>query len=103
MIELERKYLNEVKLILRTFVPGCKVRAFGSRVSGEAQKFSDLDLAVEGEKTLEIATIAKLKEAFSESDLPIKIDILDWNSISDRMRKHIEYQYDVIQKGIDNA
>ena len=70
MIKLEKKYLNEIQAILRKCSPGCEVRAFGSRIDGSARKYSDLDLAVVGDGPLSFETMGKLKEAFSESDLP---------------------------------
>ncbi len=99
MIDLEKRYLDDIKLILRTFAPDCEVRAFGSRISGEAHKFSDLDLVIKGKEELELMTLAKLKDAFAESNLPIRVDVLDWNSISDKMREKIDKQFDIIQTG----
>lgn len=64
--------------ILNEIVPDREVRAFGSRVTGKAKPFSDLDLAVMGDEPLPLETRAQLDEAFSESDLPWKVDVLDW-------------------------
>lgn len=63
--------------ILNEIVPDREVRAFGSRVTGKAKPFSDLDLAIMGDEPLSLETRAQLEEAFSESDLPWKVDILD--------------------------
>ena len=64
--------------ILNEIVPDREVRAFGSRVTGKAKPFSDLDLAIMGDEPLSLETRAWLEEAFSESELPWKVDILDW-------------------------
>ena len=64
--------------ILNEIVPDREVRVFGSRVTGKAKPFSDLDLAVMGDKPLPLETRARLEEAFSESVLPWKVDVLDW-------------------------
>jgi hypothetical protein len=42
-------------------------------------------------------TVALLKEDFSESDLPFKVDIIDWTSISDDLKKIIQKTYQIIQ------
>ena len=63
--------------ILNEIVPDREVRAFGSRVTGTAKPFSDLDLAIMGDEPLSLETRARLEEAFSESELPWKVDILD--------------------------
>jgi len=98
MIDLQSKYLDEVKAILDRFVPHCEVRVFGSRVKGNVKPFSDLDLAIVGKTALDFQTVARLKEAFSDSDLPIIVDIVDFHKISDNFKKIIETQYEVIQK-----
>jgi len=98
MIELEEKYLNEIKRILSELVPDCEVRVFGSRIEGKAKKFSDLDLALVGKEKLDWRKIESLKDAFSSSDIPIIVDVIDFNAISDEFRKIIEKQYQVIQE-----
>ena len=67
-------------------VPGRRVWAFGSRVTGRAKKFSDLDLAVLGDAPLPLGTMGALAEAFSESVLPWKVDVVDWATASERFR-----------------
>ncbi|MGG6429700.1 nucleotidyltransferase family protein [Acetobacter ghanensis] len=64
--------------ILNEIVPDREVRAFGSRVTGKAKPFSDLDLAIMGDEPLSLETRARLEDAFSESELPWKVDVLDW-------------------------
>lgn len=81
---------KSVIAILKKFVPDCEVRAFGSRVQGTHKKYSDLDLALISDKSIPIRTMALLKEAFSESDLPFKVDLVDWAMISEEFRKVIE-------------
>lgn len=84
--------------ILRMHVPGRTVWAFGSRVTGKAKPFSDLDLAVMGEVPLSIDTLAALNEALAESDLPWKVDVLDWASTSAAFRRIVEAQHVVVQE-----
>lgn len=58
--------LETVRGVLSRFVPDREVRAFGSRVSGTAKPFSDLDLAVMGDSAIPSSVMADMKEAFSE-------------------------------------
>ena len=92
--------LETVRGILRAYVPGFKVRAFGSRVHGRTiKRFSDLDLAVITEAPLATLNMAQLKDAFTESDLPFKVDIIDWAVTNERFRAIIEKEYLVLQEG----
>ena len=97
MIDLDTKYLDEIRRILSEQVPDCEVRVFGSRIEGKAKKFSDLDLALVGKEKLDWRKIESLKDTFSSSDIPIIVDVIDFNAISDEFRKIIENEYEIIQ------
>jgi predicted nucleotidyltransferase len=86
-----------VTAILREFVPERAIWAFGSRVKGGHKPFSDLDLVVIGEEPLPLTTMANLTEAFSESDLPYKVDVVDWATTSESFRRVIEAGYVGVQ------
>lgn len=90
MIDLSPGDLELVKRVLRDHVPGCEVRAFGSRAKWTANDHSDLDLAVIGESEIGGDTLAGLNEAFEESTLPMRVDVVDWHDISPAFRKLIE-------------
>ena len=97
MLDISDEDLKIVKEILQKYLPDCEVRAFGSRVKKTARKNSDLDLAVVGKEKLSLSLRTQLQEAFEESVLPFRVDVVDWNSISDEFRRIIEGQYEVIQ------
>ena len=98
MIEMSPTQLDEVKRILREHVPGCE-RAFGSRVTGRVKPWSDLDLAVIADQPLGFRRLGMLVEAFQESTLPFRVDVLDWHETSPSFQAIIAQQYAVIQNG----
>ena len=76
--------------ILRANLPAStKAWVFGSRATGRARRYSDLDLAIDAGRRLTLDEIAGLTEAFSDSDLPYKVDLIDWHEIDDRWRQMI--------------
>ena len=89
MIDLPPNQLDQVHAIVRQHVRVCEVFAFGSRVSGRARKFSDLDLMIKGDTAIPWRTLADLREAFEDSDLPILVDVVDWNTCSDQFRSQV--------------
>ncbi len=96
-LALTNEQLALVKEILQSLVPGREVWAFGSRVHGRTLKrFSDLDLCIMGDERLLPGTLSQLDEAFDESLLPYKVDVLDWNGTDERFRKVIEREYVVL-------
>jgi len=98
MIDLNPKHLKTIQYILAEYIPDYEVRAFGSRVKWTAKDYSDLDLVVVGSKPLNLRQRGELVEAFEESNLPIRVDVLDWQSISEGFRQVISERYEIIQK-----
>lgn len=93
MLNLPPDQIAIIRAILADHVPGRQVMVFGSRVNGKQTKpYSDLDLCIMGEEKLSLVTYANLKEAFSESDLPIKIDVVDWAATTPEFQNIIAAQ-----------
>ena len=80
MIDLSVNQLAIVQEILAKQLPTTKVWVFGSRTKGTAKPYSDLDLVLLTEVPLTIRQQRELEEAFSDSDLPFKVDLIDWAS-----------------------
>jgi predicted nucleotidyltransferase len=98
MIDLPPHCLATVKSILERRVPDREVWAFGSRVQGRARKFSDLDLAILGETSLSLSAMAALADDFDDSDLPFKVDLVDWTLVSPAFREIIRRDAMVLQR-----
>ena len=98
-LQLSQRQLQEVRKILQQHIPAYSVWAFGSRVTGKARKYSDLDLVIITETPLPLAVKADLIAAFDEADLAFKVDIVDWAAISPEFRIIIERDKILIQKG----
>ncbi len=97
MIDLKPKHLETVRDLLASHVPECEVRAFGSRVNGMAKSYSDLDLVVIGTANLDRNRLELLREAFMDSELPFRVDVLDWNVIPESFKRIISRRDEVIQ------
>jgi predicted nucleotidyltransferase len=80
-----------VRDILSQRLPaGVTVLVFGSRAKGAPKPYSDLDLALKGGDRLPLAALADLAEAFCESDLPFKVDVVDWRSAGSGLQQAID-------------
>ena len=90
LIDISPENWQIVRDILKRYVPDREVWAFGSRAKWTAKEFSDLDIAIIGDKPLSIALTADLREAFQESALPFKVDIVDWANITPSFRQVIQ-------------
>lgn len=75
--------------LIRSLLPNARILAFGSRVRGEAKRYSDLDLAIDAGAPVSFERLAQLGERFAESELPYKIDLIDLNGVTDDFRGHV--------------
>lgn len=78
-----------VRRILAAWLPGREVRLFGSRARGTHKPYSDLDLVIMGDTPTDLSTLGQLQEAFASSDLPWRVDVVDWATTSTEFRAHI--------------
>jgi type I restriction enzyme, S subunit len=99
LLDVRPDHLTIVQDILKKHVPAHNVWAFGSRAKWLAKEYSDLDLCIVGETPLSFTTLGLLKEAFEESDLPWRVDVVDWATTSESFRKIIERDKVVVQSG----
>jgi type I restriction enzyme S subunit len=92
-IDISPEQLDIVQAILHAHLPkGTLAWAFGSRATWTAKPFSDLDLAVEGAAPLPLEIMGDLQEAFENSDLPWRVDVIDLKSVSPEFRAIVERQ-----------
>ncbi len=90
-VDIRPDHLEIVQNILRDNLPaGVKVRVFGSRAKWSTRDASDLDLALEGEGKLDRSLLNSLADAFENSALPYKVDVVDINRTSEGFRRIIE-------------
>ena len=99
LIDIRPDHWAIVRTILQKHVPQYEVWAFGSRAKWSAKEYSDLDLAVIADKPLSLSVSAALADDFSESDLPWKVDVVDWATTSESFREIIERDKVVVQRG----
>lgn len=98
-LHLPEKYLKIVQDILHTHLPKAEVWAYGSRVNGDYYDTSDLDLVVRQPDNLtrRQTKLGEAIKAFSESNLPIFVQLVDWASIPDAFHDEIAAKYVVMQ------
>jgi predicted nucleotidyltransferase len=83
---------------LKLYIPDATVWAFGSRVKGSNRTSSDLDLAVLCDKQTAKKQLPKLNEVFIESDIPFKVQLLDFNRLPANMQENIEKKYVILYR-----
>ena len=89
-LDIRDDHATIVRDILRQHLPaGTRAFVFGSRVNGQARRYSDLDLALEWKRPLGLDLIGQIAEALSESDLPYRVDVVDLLAVDPAFRDRI--------------
>jgi len=96
---MEKKHWKIVQSILSQYP--YTFYAFGSRVKGTEKRFSELDLCFM--EPIPGNVQAHIDEDFEESDLPFKVDIMNWNLIAPDFKKLIKKDLILIQKRKDGG
>lgn len=90
LIDLAPEHMKIILRILKEYIPDATVVVFGSRINGNAKATSDIDIVIKNDSPLATRTLSALTDAFSESRLPIKVDIVEWATTNENFRKIIE-------------
>lgn len=93
MIAIEKEQLEIVRKILKNNVPNAEIRIFGSRYKRTNKEYSDIDIAIVQKEKISLELYSKMKEEFEESNLKYRVDLVDWNTISEEFKKIIEEGY----------
>ena len=75
LIDIRAEQLETVKQILKKHLPqGILIWVFGSRATGRAKEYSDLDIALQFEngQKIDFELIVRLMDDFEESNLCLK-------------------------------
>ena len=105
-LDMQPQHLALLHELLRQHLPHAEVWAYGSRVNGDGHEASDLDLVVRQPAGLKQETpqLEEVREALVESDLPIRVDIVDWARIPASFQREIERAYVVVQaEGVEES
>jgi uncharacterized protein len=76
----------------------CEVWAYGSRVNGTAHAGSDLDLVIRRKNggSIPMETLIDLTEKIQESNIPILVELRDWNNLPENFREQILKCYEIL-------
>ncbi|ACN82934.1 restriction endonuclease subunit S [Brachyspira hyodysenteriae] len=96
MISIPYNDIEIINKILSDNIKSGKVYAFGSRYKWTNREFSDLDLAIDINRKMSINEIENLKYNFEESNLSYRVDVIDYNNITDEFKKIIDSGKEII-------
>ena len=68
-----------MKGIFTKYLPECEFRTFAFRTRWTVKDYSDLDLTVVEGSPLDRRTMARIREAIEQSELPMRVEVVDWH------------------------
>jgi predicted nucleotidyltransferase len=89
---LDARDLREIERILAPLRSGAGGRLvlFGSRARADARRASDIDLALTVPRALSPGELAAVREAFEESLIPFRVDLVDYMAVPETLRAAID-------------
>ncbi|MDF1654320.1 MAG: nucleotidyltransferase domain-containing protein [Coxiellaceae bacterium] len=88
-MDIKDEHLQWILHTIKQEINTPTIYAFGSRVAGTAQQYSDFDVAVDCNEKIPLLALSTLDEKFADSDIPFKIDLIDWHRITPEFQQHI--------------
>jgi len=90
--------LRKIIKIIKTVYPKAVVLAYGSRIKGDFHSGSDLDLVIK-DFGQEDGRADVLKRAFNKSNIPFFVDVLEFKSLPQNLKKEIKKENILIYNG----
>lgn len=80
--------ITTIRAIVRNHLPDPSYRVFlfGSRATGTARKFSDVDVGILGKKSVPGHVVEYIREDLENSNIPYIVDIVDFTTTDPSFR-----------------
>ncbi len=89
---IDEKSKKKIIALVLALLPEVKIYLFGSRARGTNNQWSDIDLALDAGRILPQLSIGELNDIMIASNLPYKVDIVDFNAVSKKMQEIIDQE-----------
>lgn len=90
MKNIDKVTQEKIINLIVALIPNAKIYLFGSRARGTHREWSDIDLALDTGVILPNVKIGEVRDVLAATDMPYKVDVLDFQNISADMREVIK-------------
>jgi uncharacterized protein len=84
------RYKKDIIETLLKYLPEAYLYLFGSRAKGKHHETSDIDIAIDNKIKIENKIVFQMKNSIDSLNIPYSIDIVDFNNVSEILKKQIE-------------
>jgi predicted nucleotidyltransferase len=90
MENIDKATQEKIINLIVALIPDAKIYLFGSRARGTHRQWSDIDLALDAGVILPNVRIGEVSDVLAATNMPYKVDVLDFQNISPEMREIIK-------------
>lgn len=83
-------YKQSIVAIVGAHVEQCVIYLFGSRARGTNLEGADIDIALDAGVPITPLVISRIRSDIDDSALPIFVDVVDYNAVSEQMKSEIQ-------------
>ena len=93
-IPLDERDRSAIECMVARALPGGSItlKLFGSRARADSRRASDIDLAVVTSQPVGSTEMAELREMLENSNIPFRVDLVDYASASAALRRMIDIE-----------
>ena len=89
MTGIDKKDQTKIIRVIEALIPEAKIYLFGSRARSTHQDRADIDIAIDAGKRLERVDVGEIRDMLNESNISLKIDVVDLHNIPEEMKTAI--------------
>jgi predicted nucleotidyltransferase len=90
MENVDKATQEKIVSLIAALMPDVKIYLFGSRARQTHSKWSDIDLALDAGHVLPNVKVDEVKSVLEATNMPYKVDVLDFHSVSADMQASIK-------------
>ena len=83
------KYQSKLASIIHKHLPGCKIYLFGLKLKEQEGKYLEVHIAIDAGSLSGLGVIGNIYSDIQKELLPIDVDMVDINDVSDQLRDKI--------------
>ncbi len=86
---IDEKTKRKIIALISALVPEATIYLFGSRATDKHSEWSDIDIALDAGKKIFFVKIGEIIDVLAGTDIPYKIEVVDFHDIPESMQKSI--------------
>jgi predicted nucleotidyltransferase len=93
-MSIPEEHKTKIINLIKALHPNVKIYLFGSQATNTAARGSDIDIALDAGKRMDLVEVGEVRDILNETRIPQKIDVVDFHQVPETMR------YLILKEGI---